>query len=134
MVLLTKAGRDPFSGLGLPRAGERRADLPDAAADADEPAVMEVDVGVAYDDVYIKVGIEPELCAAPVLVAVAVCRCMRWGPRLVDYHGLAGARRHYDPLATASCDGYHQCSKKSCETNHDRYPQSWGYRPIQVSP
>ena len=94
MVLLTKAGRDPLGGLGLPRAGERRADLPDAAADADEPAVMEVDVGVAYDDVYVKVGIEPKLCAALVFVAVAVCRCMRWRPRLTDYNWLAGARRH----------------------------------------
>ncbi len=94
MVLLTKAGRDPFDGLGLPRAGERRADLPDAAADANEPAIMEVDVRVAYYDVYIKVGIEPKLCAALVLVAVAVCLCMRWRPRLTDYYWLAGARRH----------------------------------------
>ena len=134
MVLRTEAGRDPFGGLGLPRAGERCADLPGAAADADEPAVMEVDAGVAYYDVYIKVGIEPKLCSALVFVAVAVRRCMRWRPRLTDYYGLAGARRHYNPLATSNRDGYHQCSKKFCETNHDRYPQTWDYRPIQVSP
>jgi hypothetical protein len=127
MVLLAKTG-------GLPRAGGRCADLPDAAADADEPAVMEVDVGVAYDDVYIEVGIEPKLCAVLVFVAVAVRRCVRWRPRLTDYYGLAGARRHRNPLATPYCDGCHQCSKKSCETNHDRYLQRWDYRPIQLSP
>jgi hypothetical protein len=134
MVLLAKAGRDPFGGLGLPRAGERRADLPDAAANTDERAVMEVDVGVAYDDVYTNMGIEPKLCATLVFVAVAVRRCMRWGPRPGNYDRLAGTRRHHDPLATPKRDGYHQCDKKLCETNHDRYPQSWGYRPIQVSP
>jgi len=95
---------------------------------------MEVDVGMAYDDVYIKAGIEPKLCAALVLVAVAVRLCMRRRPRLTHYYGLAGARRHYNPLATSNCDGYHQCSKKFRETNHDRYPQSWDYRPMQVSP
>ena len=134
MVLLTKAGRDPFGGPGLPRAGERRADLPDAGADADERAVMEVDVSVAYDDVYIEVGIEPKLCTTMVFVAVAVRLCMRRGPRLTNYYGLAGTRRHHNPLATPKRDGYHQCGKKLCETNHDRYPQSWDYRPIQVSP
>ena len=134
MVLLTKAGRDPFGGLGLPRAGERRADLPGAATDADEPSVMEVDVGVAYDDVYIKVGIEPKLCSVLVFVAVAVRRCMRWGARLANHYRLAGTRCHHNPLATPNRDGYHQCGKKLCATNHDRYPQSWGYRPIQVSP
>jgi hypothetical protein len=133
-MLLTEAGRDPSGGLRLPRAGERRADFPDAAAHANEPAVAEVDVGVAYDHVYIKVGIEPKLCSALVFVAVAVRRCVRWRPRLTDYYGLAGARRHRNPLATPYCDGYHQCSKKSCETNHDRYPQRRDYRPIQVSP
>jgi len=95
---------------------------------------MEVDVGVAYDDIYIKVGIETKLCAALVLVAVAVCLCMRWRPRLTDYYGLAGARRHCNPLATPKRDGYHQCNKKFCETHHDRYPQSWDHRPMQVSP
>ena len=111
MVLRTEAGRDPFGGLGLPRAGERRADLPDAAADADEPAVMEVDVGVAYDDVYTQVGIEPKLCTALVLPTVAVCRCMGWRTRLTEYYGLAGARRYYNALATSDGDGDHQCSK-----------------------
>jgi hypothetical protein len=80
------------------------------------------------------VGIEPKLCSALVFVAVAVCRCMRRRTLLTDYNWLAGARRHCNPLATSNCDGYHQCSKKFSETNHDRYPQSWGYRPIQASP
>jgi hypothetical protein len=77
VVLRTEAGRDPFSGTGLPRAIEGRADLPDAAADADEPAIVEVNVGVAYDDVDTKVGVEPKLRAALVLTAVPVCGSMR---------------------------------------------------------
>jgi hypothetical protein len=75
---------------------------------------MEVDVGLAYDDVDIEVGIEPKLCAASVFVAVAVCRCMRRRPRLTDDYGLAGPRRHDSPLTAPNRDGDHQCSKKLC--------------------
>jgi hypothetical protein len=81
---------------------------------------MEVEVGVAYDDVCTQVGIEPKLCAALMLAAVAVCRCMRWRPRLTDHYGLAGARRYDDALATSSGDGDHQCGKDPCETKHGR--------------
>jgi hypothetical protein len=84
---------------------------------------MEVDAGVAYDDVYTQVGIESKLCATPMLVAIAVRRCMRWRPGLTDCCRLAGARRYYNPLATPDGDGDHECSKESFETNHGRYPR-----------
>jgi hypothetical protein len=58
-------------------ATEGSADLPNAAADADEPAIVEIDVGFSFDDVDTKVGVEPKLCASLVLVAVPVCRSMR---------------------------------------------------------
>jgi hypothetical protein len=51
--------------------------LPNAAADADEPAIVEIDVSVAFDDVDTQMGIEPKLPTALVLVAVPVCWSMR---------------------------------------------------------
>jgi hypothetical protein len=95
---------------------------------------VEVDVGVAYDDVDIKAGVEPKLRAALVLAAVAVCWRMRRRARLTDYDGLARAGRQENPVAAPECDDYHQCGKKLCETKHGLYPQSWGYRSVQVSP
>jgi hypothetical protein len=123
VVLGTEAGRDPFSGLGLPRAVEDYADLPDAAAGADEPAIVEVDIGVADYDVDIKVGVEPKLRAALVLAAVTVCWRMRRRARLIDYDGRARAGRQENSVAAAECDDYHRCGKKLCETKHGRYPQ-----------
>jgi hypothetical protein len=56
---------------------ERSADLPSTAADADEPAIVEIDVGFAFDDVDTKMGVETKFWTGPVLVAVSVCRSMR---------------------------------------------------------
>jgi hypothetical protein len=78
-MLRAEAGRDPLGGLGLPLAIERRADLPIAVADADEPSIVKVDVGVANDDMNTKVRVEPKLRTALVLTAVPVCRGMRRG-------------------------------------------------------
>ena len=76
-MLRAEAGRNPISGLGLPLAIEGGADLPNAAADADEPAIVEIDVGLAFDDVDTKTRVEPKPCASLVLVAVPVCQSVR---------------------------------------------------------
>jgi hypothetical protein len=76
-MLRAEARRNPFCGLGLPLAVEGSADLPNPAADADEPAIVEIDVGFAFDDVDTKMGVEPKLRASFVLVAVPVCWSMR---------------------------------------------------------
>ncbi len=120
MVLRTQAGRDPFSGLGLPRAVEARADLPDAAVDADEKAIVKVDLGVAQDDVDTQVGVEPELRAALVLVAVPVCRSMSRRARMMDYAAPARVRRQDNPMTAPERDDDHQCGKKRCETKLGR--------------
>jgi hypothetical protein len=56
---------------------EGSADFPNAASDADEPAIVEIDAGLAFDDVDTKMRVEPKLHTTPVLVAVSVCRSMR---------------------------------------------------------
>jgi len=123
-MLRPEAGWNPFSGPGLPLAIESRADLPNATADADEHAIMEVDFCVAWDDVDTKVGVEPKLRAAMVLVAVPVCRSMRRRAWLMDYDGRpAMVRRQDNPVAAPDRDDDHQCGKKLCETKHGRYLQ-----------
>ena len=102
-----EAGRNPIGGLGLPLAIEASADLPDTAADADEPAIVEIDVVLAFDDVYTKMGIEPKRGASLVLVAVSVCRSMRRGARLTGYDGLDCTRCQDNSLAAHDCDDYH---------------------------
>ncbi len=62
-----ETGRDPISGARLPSAIKGSADLPNAAADADEPAIVEIDVSVAFDDVDTQMGIELKLPAALVV-------------------------------------------------------------------
>jgi hypothetical protein len=51
--------------------------LPNTAADADEQAIVEIDVGFSFDDVDTKTGVEPKLRTGLVLVAVPVCGSMR---------------------------------------------------------
>ena len=85
--------------------------MPGATVDAEEPAIVEVDVGVTYDDVDLKAGIEPKLRAALVLVAIAVCRRMRRRARLTDYDRLPRAGRQENPVTAQKCDDYHQCGK-----------------------
>jgi hypothetical protein len=76
-MLRAEAGRNPFSGPSLPLAIEGRADLPNATADADEPAIVEIDVSLSFDDVDTKMGVEPKFRASLVLVAIPVCRSVR---------------------------------------------------------
>ncbi len=134
-MLRPEAGRNPISGSGLPLAIESSADLPSTAADADEPAIVEIDVGFAIDDVDTKMGVEPNFHTGPVFVAVTVRRSMRRRAWPMGYDMLVSLRCHDDSLATYNCDDYHQCSKKFCQTKHDRYPLLVrDYRSIQVSP
>ena len=97
--------------------------MPDATADADEPAIVEIDVGLAFDDVDTKMGVEPQLRAGLVLVAVPVCRSMRRRALLMDYDGPAMVRRQDNPIAAPDHDDDYQCGKKLCETKHGRYLQ-----------
>ena len=78
-MLRAEPGRNPISGAGLPLAIEGCAGLPNTAADAYEPSIVEIDVGFSFDDVDTKVGVEAKLRPGLVLVAVPVCRSMRRG-------------------------------------------------------
>jgi hypothetical protein len=73
-------------------AVECDADLPNAIADADEPAIVEIDVGLTSDDVDTETGVEPKLRARRVFVAVPVRRCMRRRTGLVNRDGPASTR------------------------------------------
>ncbi len=75
-MLRAEAGRNPISGSGLPSTIDGSADLPNAAADAYEPAIVEVDVGFSFDDVDTKIGVEQNFHTGLVLVAVPVCWSM----------------------------------------------------------
>jgi hypothetical protein len=55
---------------------EGSADLPNSAAEADEPAVVEIDIGFAFNDVDTKIGVEQNFHTGLVLVAVPVCWSM----------------------------------------------------------
>jgi hypothetical protein len=56
---------------------ESSADLPDAAANADEPTIVKIDAGFSLYDVDTKMGVEPKIRTGLVLVAVAMRRSMR---------------------------------------------------------
>jgi hypothetical protein len=86
---------------------EASTDLPNAAADADKPAIVEIDVGFSFDDVDTKTGVEPKLRASLMLVAVAMCRSMRRRTRLMNCDGFASTRGQGDSLAACDCDDYH---------------------------
>ena len=97
--------------------------MPNAAADAEEPAIVEIDVGFAFDDVDTKMGVVPKFRTGLVLVAVPVCRSMRRRAWLMDYDGPAMVRRQDNPVAAPDRDDNYQCGKKLCETKHGRYLQ-----------
>ncbi len=127
VMLRAEAGRNPHGRLGLPRAIERRADLPASTVGPDEPTIVKVDVRVSDHYVDAQSRVEQKLGSALMLAPMPMgpmgSRVSR-RPRLMNDDRLARMRRQYNTLTTTECDDRHRYRKTLCKTKHSRYPHN----------